>query len=184
MNKEIEIKGEKIKYAFKTSKRAKRMRLTVYCGGELVVVAPRFFPDRLIEKFLCQKSSWILEKIKYLKNFKKPVLPKSNRRNFLKNKEKAEATARERVKYFNNFYGFLYNKITVKNQKTRWGSCSKKGNLNFNYKIVYLNQEQADYLIVHELCHLKEFNHGPRFWELVSKTIPNYKKFKKELRKL
>lgn len=184
MNKEIEIRGEKVRYALKTSKRARRMRLTVYCGGELVVVAPRFFPDRLIEKFLYQKAGWILEKIKYLKGFKKSSLPKSNRRDFFKNKEKAENMARERVRYFNNFYGFSYNKMAVKNQKTRWGSCSKSGNLNFNYKIVYLNQEQADYLIVHEMCHLKEFNHGPKFWELVSKTIPNYRRIKKELKKI
>lgn len=88
----------------------------------------------------------------------------------------------ERIKHFNKFYNFKINRIVVKNQKTRWGSCSKKGNLNFNYKIIYLRPELADYLIVHELCHLGQFNHSKKFWALVEKTVPNYGKMNKELK--
>ena len=61
----------------------------------------------------------------------------------------------ERLEYYNQFYGFQYNRVSVKNQRSRWGSCSRQGNLNFNYRLVNLPSELADYIIVHELCHLK-----------------------------
>ena len=88
-----------------------------------------------------------------------------------------------RINYFNQFYGFKIKRIAIKNASTRWGSCSSLGNLNFNYKIMYLKPELADYLIVHELCHLGEFNHSKKFKELVSKTIPDYVRVNKELKK-
>ncbi len=81
----------------------------------------------------------------------------------------------ERIKYFNKKYGFHYNKINVKNQKTRWGSCSKKRNLNFNYKILFLPEKARDYIIVHELCHLRELNHSRNFWGLVAKIFPEWR---------
>jgi len=86
------------------------------------------------------------------------------------------------LEYFNTFYNFKWGRVTIRNQKTRWGSCSKKGNLNFNYKIALLKPSQADYIIVHELCHLKEFNHGKNFWSLVAQTIPDYKEVRSSLR--
>lgn len=109
-------------------------------------------------------------------------MPK-RRRFTIKRRELARKFVLHKVNYFNSFYGFKINRIAIKNTKTRWGSCSSKGNLNFNYKIIFLKPEMADYLIVHELCHLGEFNHSKRFWHLVSKTIPNYAKLTKELKK-
>lgn len=79
---------------------------------------------------------------------------------------------------------FEYNRIFIKNQKTMWGSCSIKKNLNFNYKIIYLPNDLANYLVVHELCHLTHFNHSKNFWALVKKLIPNYKKIHNELKKI
>ena len=80
----------------------------------------------------------------------------------------ARALVHERVKHFSMHYeakhGIAHGKIAIRNQKSRWGSCSKKGNLNFNYKLVFLDPELRDYVIVHELCHIKEFNHGKGFW--------------------
>lgn len=87
-----------------------------------------------------------------------------------------------RIKHFNSFYNFEISKVRIKNQKSRWGSCSSKKNLNFNYKVIFLRPELADYLIVHELCHLGELNHSKKFWALVQKIIPNYKKISRELR--
>ena len=87
-----------------------------------------------------------------------------------------------RFEYFNKFYSYKWNRIFIKNQKTRWGSCSKRGNLNFNYRIALLPPEAADYIIVHELCHLKEFNHSRNFWKLVEQQIPNYKILHKALK--
>lgn len=88
-----------------------------------------------------------------------------------------------RLAYFNQFYNFSYNKVFIKNQKTRWGSCSSKGNLNFSYRIIFLSPEAQDYLIVHELCHLKEFNHSQKFWDLVAKQVPNWQEIHQKLRR-
>ena len=91
---------------------------------------------------------------------------------------------KNRLAYFNTMYHFKINRVSIKNQKTRWGSCSKKGNLNFNYRVALLPPHLADYVIVHELCHLGEFNHSPNFWKLVARGIPNYKKIKREFKKI
>ena len=99
-------------------------------------------------------------------------------------RELARSFVKNRIIYFNNFYKFKINRIAIKNQKSRWGSCSKKGNLNFNYKIIFLKPDLADYLLVHELCHLGQFNHSKNFWALVGKTIPHYKSLHKELKKI
>lgn len=90
----------------------------------------------------------------------------------------------ERLEHFNRFYGFTIAKVFIKNQTTRWGSCSKLGNLNFTYRLALLPSELADYVIVHELCHLGEFNHSKAFWDLVEKTIPNHRALRQRLRTL
>lgn len=119
----------------------------------------------------------------YVSRVKRKVRKQKNKSpNYLKYKKDAEVLVRERLEYFNQFYNYKWGRITIRNQKTRWGSCSKKGNLNFNYKIALLTPDQADYIIVHELCHLKEFNHSGIFWDLVAHTIPNYKEVRHSLR--
>ena len=105
-----------------------------------------------------------------------------NKEDYLKYKKEVYSLILKRLDYFNRIYNYKYNKIRIKNQKTRWGSCSSKKNLNFNYKILFLKDYMQDYIIVHELCHLKEMNHSKRFWNLVNKTIPNYLNIRKELR--
>jgi len=107
--------------------------------------------------------------------------PKRKSLNYLKYKKAAAILVRERLEYFNQFYNYKWNRIAIRNQKTRWGSCSKAGNLNFNYKLALLPPKQADYIIIHELCHLREFNHSQRFWELVAITMPDYKEVRKDL---
>ncbi len=107
---------------------------------------------------------------------------RGTKRHFDKYKKEARVLVMDRLTFFNAHYNFVYKKVFIKNQKTRWGSCSQRGNLNFNYKIALLPVNLADYLIVHELCHLKEFNHGRQFWSLVGEKIPDYKKLRKELR--
>ena len=101
---------------------------------------------------------------------------------FAERKGEAMGIVMDRIAHFNKIYGFAVGRISIKNQTTRWGSCSKKGNLNYNYKLVYLPSELVDYLVVHELCHLGEFNHSRAFWSLVAKTIPNHVELRRVLK--
>ena len=103
---------------------------------------------------------------------------------FLRYKENALALVQQRIEDFNRLYNFEYRNIRVKNQVSRWGSCSKKGNLNFNYRIALLPKHLADYVIAHELCHLGELNHSRNFWNLVGRAIPNYKEVRKKLKSI
>jgi len=98
----------------------------------------------------------------------------SSKNDLKKYRDEVSKLIAERIFFFNQKYYFKYNNINIKNQKTRWGSCSKRGNLNFNYKLLFLPKEVRDYVIVHELCHLREFNHSKSFWNLVRVTIPDY----------
>ena len=94
----------------------------------------------------------------------------------------ARALVTERLQYFNQVYGHKIGKVSIRKQKTRWGSCSKQGNLSFNYRIIYLPQALRDYVIVHELCHIGQFNHSKAFWEVVAPTVPDWKAQRAALR--
>ena len=87
-----------------------------------------------------------------------------------------------RVAYFAPIVGVDYGRITIRNQRTRWGSCSSKGNLNFNCLLMLTPPEVIDYVVVHELCHRREMNHSTRFWNEVEKVLPDYKVAKKWLK--
>lgn len=103
-------------------------------------------------------------------------------RAYRKSKEAARVVIAEKVKKYNAIYQYRLGRVSIRNQKTKWGSCSKNGNLNFNYKILFLEERLADYIVVHELCHLQELNHSQKFWNLVARVFPNHKHIRKELR--
>lgn len=87
-----------------------------------------------------------------------------------------------RVRYYSDKIGVIPGRVAVREQKTRWGSCSSRGNLNFNWKLVMAPPEILDYVVVHELCHMKELNHSTSFWNLVRSFCPDYKKNRKWLK--
>lgn len=97
-------------------------------------------------------------------------------------RKKAEEVIRDRLDFFNENYGFSFNRVTMRDQKSRWGSCSRLKNLNFNWRLIMAPIEIIDYVVVHELCHLKEMNHSARYWALVSRTLPEHKKSRKWLK--
>jgi len=82
----------------------------------------------------------------------------------------------ERVKHYSAIIGVLPQKITIREQKTRWGSCSARGNINLNWKLIMASLEVLDYVVIHELCHMREMNHSKEFWKLVEGVFPQYKK--------
>lgn len=121
-------------------------------------------------------------KVKAFLGPSRPLRLNAARQAYLKNKERARTLVIERLEFFNAHYKFNCGRVSIRNQKTRWGSCSRKGNLNFNYRIIYLPAALQDYIVVHELCHLQAFNHAPEFWALVAETFPNYAQARRTLR--
>lgn len=176
MKKHIQLKNQKVIYSLRRSKRAKRMRLAIYCDGSFVVTVPRGLNLLRINDYILQKAEWVIEKLTIMEEKSKSrIFFGTSRKDYQRLKVRALEIAGVKVEKFNEVYGYKYNKITIRNQKTRWGSCSKKGNLNYNYKIALMPPELADYIVVHELCHLEEFNHSKNFWRLVEKTIPDFR---------
>lgn len=162
-------------YEIKTSIRARRLRIAIYPDGRVVVTKPVRISVANATAFIKSKSAWIAKKISLQKNWKK--LPPHEL-----SKNQVLDFVRSRIEIYNQHYNFTISKVSIKDHKSLWGSCSRRKNLNFNQRIASLAVEQADYIIVHELCHLKEFNHSRKFWDLVSQTIPDYKKIRKELK--
>jgi predicted metal-dependent hydrolase len=175
-------KNQTISYRVKVSRRARRMRISVGCEAGVVVILPWGLKESAAKEFVRQKQGWILKSLNYFERFKGKVFIKSGWREYYKYKQRALDLAKAKTAQWNKIYNFGYGRVSVKNQKTRWGSCSKKGNLNFNYKIVHLPEKLVDYLTVHELCHLKEMNHSGNFWNLVGQTVPNYRQLRRELK--
>jgi len=114
------------------------------------------------------------------RTYVKRVPPK----HYTDHKELARGIILERLIEWNGHYDLSYKRVSIRNQKTCWGSCSEYGNLNFNYKIIFLPESLMDYIIVHELCHLTHLNHSKDFWSLVSEQIPDYKARRDHLRRM
>lgn len=113
---------------------------------------------------------------------KKWVARKKRATHFSAHQSLARTVIHERLAHFAPLCGVTYTRVAIRNQRRRWGSCSSLGNLNFNYRIIFLPAHLCDYVVVHELCHLKELNHGPRFWAAVAAVMPEYKAYETELR--
>lgn len=166
--------------------RSNRKTLAIQINPDLSVTvrAPMYAPQSDIERILIEKESWIqkhIEKIREQEAKKKEIQGESVESEYLTNEEikkladKALQHIPKRVSYYAKQIGVTYGKITIRNQKTRWGSCSGKGNLNFNCLLMLTPPEVIDYVIVHELCHRKEMNHSGAFRAEVEKILPDYK---------
>jgi predicted metal-dependent hydrolase len=165
----------------------KHIRITLTRDGTIRISKPRHVTIAQVEAFILLKSTWInhhLNKIKSTQseNPQQPPVKKLTRKDYLLHKNTALQLATTKLALYNKHYNLSYKNIVIRNQKTRWGSCSRRGNLNFNYKIALIPEHLADYIIVHELCHLGQFNHSHKFWDLVAETIPDYKEKVRELK--
>ena len=182
-HKTIHAEINDISYTIKTTNRTKKILISIDTNGQLTVLKSPFVSIEKVKKIIEQKYEWIIDKIQKQKSKPRKILSIYNEKDFKENKEKARSLIKERLDYFNQFYNYNINNVYIRNPKSRWGSCSSKNNLNFSYKLFLLPPELCDYIIVHELCHLQEMNHGKNFWSLVEKTIPDYKNLIKELKK-
>ncbi len=139
-----------------------------------------------MERFAASKEEWLNQALDKIKRAKKE---EAGRRPADAGNMDVAALAKEakkyipgRVEYYAGLIGVEYGRIAIRCQKTRWGSCSSKGNLNFNCLLMLVPEDIRDYVIVHELCHLIELNHSPAFWAEVGKYIPDYKEKRKWLK--
>lgn len=182
VTREIVLGNETIPYVLLQSNRSRYLRMSMSLTGGLVVTLPRYGGEYIIESFLRQKAAWILKHTRRMKRLDRKTILKLAPGEYEKNKKIFHTVIAERVEFFNSLYKFRYNRISIRNQTSLWGSCTRSGNLQFNYKLSHLTDEAIDYVVVHELCHLKEPNHSVRFWNLVAKTVPNHKAIRKLLR--
>lgn len=158
--------------------RRKTVSLQIRQDASLEVRVPLYMTEKEIMDFLHDKSSWIeknrqkvlerQEKIKKLKPLTAEEIKELAK--------KAALVITEKAAYFAEKIGVDYGRITIRCQKSRWGSCSGKGNLNFNCLLMLVPEDVLDYVIVHELCHRKEMNHSAVFWKEVAGILPDYKK--------
>lgn len=173
-----------IRYAIKTSDRAQRLRLAVYADGSVVVTKPVLTSGADVKKFVEYKKEWIERKLEFNHTLPIPELRTTSQRHFLAHKNQAQQLVEGKVLPWSKKLRVIYHQVAVKRLKARWGSCSGNGNLSFNYKILFLPPDLQDYLIVHELCHLKEMNHSPKFWKWVASAMPHYADLKKMIRNI
>ena len=162
------------------------LSLQVKNDGQVIVRAPKHVTLQEIAAFVRKNSAWLhkhLEKVRKEKelNAASPVQPLTME-DIQKLADEALRVIPGRVAHFAPLVGVTYGRITVRNQRTRWGSCSSKGNLNFNCLLMLAPPGILDYVVVHELCHRKEMNHSPKFWAEVAKVMPDYKERQKWLR--
>lgn len=183
MEKSIILHGQTINYNLKRRRGYKGVKITLKPSRQIVVTTGLLTPQIFINTVLSEKSTWIITTLKKIiaKNIPLPKKLTPTEKKDLKIKTQRLLDAK--LDFFGPQIGVTWNRVTLRNQSTRWGSCSSSGNLNFNYKLSQVPDHLFDYVVVHELCHLKELNHSSRFWSLVQQVIPDYKQRRKELHK-
>jgi len=157
----------------------KTIAIQVKPDGQVVVRCPKRMHVEEARRFVESKADWIE---KHLKKRQPQNVVKYTSKEIEQLREQARKRVTERVRYYAPIIGVTYGQIAIRTQHTRWGSCSSKGNLNFNCLLALVPPEVLDYVVVHELCHRKELNHSDRFWKEVERILPDYKARKKWLK--
>lgn len=163
-------------------KRSSRKTLCLEITSEgLLVRAPMRATNADITAFVEKKRDWIEKQLEKTQECESSAV-KLTKEELESLAEQALKVIPERVAYYAPLVGVTYGRITIRNQRTRWGSCSSKGNLNFNCLLMLAPPQVLDSVVVHELCHRKEMNHSPRFYEQVLRVYPDYHKWNKWLK--
>ncbi len=174
---------EKIEYIIKKSRRT-TISVQITPDQKLLVKAPAYTSIKEVKDFLREKRDWIIKQI----NRTKVTSQQAAQMGILSDKEirklkrDAKKIIPERVEYYAKLSGITYNRIFIRLQKSRWGSCSVEGNLNFNALLALMPLEVLDSVVVHELCHRRHMDHSKAFYDEVLKIFPDYKKWDKWLK--
>ena len=162
----------------------KTMSLEVTHDAKVIVRAPYYIPQAEIERFVLDKAAWIEKSIAKVKKRKaeRAAGPQLLEEDIARLTALAKDVIPVKVAYYAEIIGVTYGRITIRHQKSRWGSCSGKGNLNFNCLLMLAPEAVQDYVVVHELCHRKEMNHSDKFWREVEKILPDYRAQRKWLK--
>lgn len=151
----------------------KTISIQIKPDGQVLVRCPRRMSGDAVRAFVESKAGWIAKHL--AQQTAAPKLPAFTSEEIRELARKAGEIIPQRAAYFAPLIGVAYGKITIRSQHSRWGSCSGKGNLNFNCLLVLTPAEVLDYVVVHELCHRKEMNHSKQFWAEVARILPDYK---------
>ena len=175
--------NEKISYQIIRSQR-KTMSLEIKPDGQIIVRAPLRLSQVRIRRCVEQKQEWILKNLEKIqkREVQRETVPGLSKEERTRLQQEVCRKIPERTAYFAEKIGVSYGRITLRQQKTRWGSCSANGNLNFNWLLILAPPEVLDYVVVHELCHRRQMNHSQAFWNEVSAVLPGYKEQKKWLK--
>lgn len=171
MNELVDSFGQPIKLRRRRGLRG--FRVAVARDGQVTVTTSRFVPILFIRRFVAQQQPWITEAQSRLREqgYTLPWSRTRARARFLSHRESARVLVQRLIANLNQQEEWKYAQIAIRDQRTRWGSCSARGVLSFNYRIVFLPEHLAEYIVAHELCHLREHNHGVRFWALLEQVI-------------
>lgn len=166
------MEGKSIPYQILRSSR-KTISLQINPNGTVQVRCPRRMGAEAVRAFVESKSDWIEKHL--AKQAAMPKSPVLTRRELQALAAQATERLPQRVSFFAPLVGVGYGRITIRAQRSRWGSCSAQGNLNFNCLLMLVPPDVADYVVVHELCHRKEMNHSAAFWAEVERVLPDYR---------
>jgi predicted metal-dependent hydrolase len=167
----VPVGGRLVEVQVRESARARRLRIVVAPGRPPEVVVPLRTSERTIRALLDQHEGWLARQ---LARVREPQLS-LERMTEREGRSRARGLLHELAAGEAQRLGVSFRRIAIRDQRTRWGSCSSRGTLSFNWRLVLAPLEVAEYVVVHELCHLREPNHSPRFWQLVAAARPAYR---------
>lgn len=173
----------KLEYRIIRSSR-RTMAIEIRRDGEVIVRIPNRVTNAQAKRFVESKKDWIISTLEKIEKSQDTNIPKEKftetEMKIIRKRAKREIPIL--VDEYAPLIGVTYNRISIRAQKTRWGSCTFDGNLNFNCLLVLLPERVMRYVVVHELCHRKEMNHSKKFWNEVAKILPDYKELRKKLK--
>ena len=162
----------------------KSLAIQITAQATVRVRVPKNCPAPTIDTFLYEKQAWILKHLdsasqRLEQSSEKPQISENDRKRYI---QLARDIFTRKTEYYARIMGVTYGRISIREQKTRWGSCSAKGNVNFNYQLAFLPEELLDYVVIHELAHRRHMDHSKEFWAEVERYCPDYRERREMLK--